>query len=82
MTKEYQEESNEFLLVRHLADGGAPSAKFMSILTRRTETKRQPHHRYLVRRLHWQGCRPVSPQGQLNRLIKYARRALYHFPLS
>lgn len=76
MTKEYQEESNEFLLVRHRADERAVSTKYVRMLTSLAETKRQPRHRYLFRRLHWQGCCPVSSQGQLNHLIKYARRTL------
>lgn len=88
MTQEYQEESNEFLKVciplspaspasftrrRRI---GPPMAPHMLTRVSRTGPSRQPRHRHLLRRLHRQGRRPVSPQERLSRLIKYARRTL------
>lgn len=62
MTKEYQEMSNEYLIVCATCKYPRPFSR--ANLTS-TGTKSRPHHWSRVPRLHWQGHGPVSPQGQL-----------------
>lgn len=60
MTKEYQEATNEMLIVR------SPAAFLKNLLTS-PEPKSRPHHRYQLAWVHRQGRRPVAPRQRLER---------------